>query len=154
MASHPPRRLNGSAKPHHGSDENGSADERAGLPKQSSLQDYSRREPKGEDRTVLAGDIGNVNDRAAGIILGSDVEWYLEQLLLAYLPNAGPGIFLQPNGPLTDFYAKNQLAFAMGIIPEGLLKDLEVVRSVRNGFAHARAPMRFQTLRLRMNAGR
>jgi len=44
---------------------------------------------------------------------------------------------------LTDFYAKNHLAFAMGIIPETFLKDLEVVRRVRNAFAHAPAPVRF-----------
>jgi DNA-binding MltR family transcriptional regulator len=68
---------------------------------------------------------------------------YLQRLLLAHLPNAKPEIFLPPSGPLTDFYAKNHLAFAMGIIPEALLKDLEIVRRVRNAFAHAPAPVRF-----------
>lgn len=111
-------------------------------PKKSSLREFARRERTGEDWREL-GDIANVNDRVVGIVLGSDVEWYLEQLLLAYLPNATPEIFLASNGPLTDFYAKNHLAFSMGIIPKALLKDLEVVRRVRNAFAHARAPMRF-----------
>ena len=96
-----------------------------------------------EDWPEMRAEIFNAPDRAAAIIRGSHVEMYLEQLLLAYLPNATPEIFSQPNGPLTDFYAKNHLAFAMGIIPEALLKDLDVVRRVRNAFAHAPAPMRF-----------
>jgi hypothetical protein len=122
---------------------NGAGDHRGGLHKQWTLREFSRREPAEEERAEIADDIRNAHDRAAGIILGSLVEMYLQELLLAYLPNAGPEIFSQSNGPLTDFYAKNHLAFAMGIIPEALLKDLEVVRRVRNVFAHAVAPVRF-----------
>ena len=122
---------------------NGSADQRAGLPKQSSLREFSRRLPADEEGPEIGAEIRNANDRAAAIILGAHVEMKLEQLLLAYLPNAKPEIFSRPNGPLTDLYAKSQLAFAMGIIPEALLKDLEVVRRVRNAFAHCPAPMRF-----------
>ena len=118
-------------------------DQRAGLPKQSSLREYSRRVPAEVDAAEIAADIRNAHDRAATIILGAHVEMYLQRLLLAHLPNAKPEIFLPPSGPLTDFYAKNHLAFAMGIIPEALLKDLEIVRRVRNAFAHAPAPVRF-----------
>jgi DNA-binding MltR family transcriptional regulator len=107
------------------------------------LREFSRRLPADEDWPEIQADIRNAHDRTAAIILGSHVEMYLNELLIAYLPNAKPEIFSQPNGPLTDFYAKNHLAFAMGIIPEALLKDLEVVRRVRNAFAHAPAPMRF-----------
>jgi hypothetical protein len=112
-------------------------------PKQSSSREFSGRVPAEEDRAEIADDIRNAHDRAAGIILGSLVETYLQELLLVYLPNAGPEIFSQPNGPLTDFYAKSHLAFAMGIIPKALLKDIEVVRRVRNALAHALAPVRF-----------
>jgi DNA-binding MltR family transcriptional regulator len=107
------------------------------------LREFSRRLPAGEEWPEAGDDIRNVHDRAAAIILGAHVEMYLQRLLLAHLPNAKPEIFLPPSGPLTDFYAKNHLAFAMGIIPKAILKDLEVVRRVRNAFAHAPAPMRF-----------
>jgi hypothetical protein len=138
--SPPPDRL---AEQHHRKPGNGSLGQEDDLPKQLSLREFGRRTPADEDWPEIQAEIRNAHDRAAGIILGSLVEMYLEQLLLANLPNAKPEIFSQPNGPLTDFYAKNQLAFAMGIISEALLKDLEVVRRVRNVFAHAVAPMRF-----------
>jgi hypothetical protein len=89
-----------------------------------SLREFARRAPADEDGPEIRGEIHNAPDRAAAVILGARVEMHLEQLLLEDLPNATPEIFSQPNGPLTDFYAKNHLAFAMGIIPEGLLKDL------------------------------
>jgi Mannitol repressor len=138
-----PKPPNGVAESRHRNRGNGSADQRTGLPKQSSLREFSRREPVDEDWPEIRDEVRNTSDRAAAIIRGSHVEMYLEGLLLAYLPNATPDIFSQPNGPLTDFYAKNHLAFAMGIIPQALLKDLEVLRRVRNAFAHAPAPMRF-----------
>jgi hypothetical protein len=120
-SSHSPKPPDRPAEPRHGKRGNGSADQRAGLPKQSSLREFSRRVPADEDGPEIFAEISKANDRAAAIILGAHVEMRLEQLLLVYLPNATAEIFSQPNGSLTDFYVKNHLAFAMGIIPEALL---------------------------------
>jgi len=46
-------------------------------------------------------------------------------------------------GPLSTFWAKIQLTNALNILPEEVYEDLEVIRDLRNKFAHQYKPVSF-----------
>jgi DNA-binding MltR family transcriptional regulator len=50
---------------------------------------------------------------------------------------------LQAEGPLGSFSSCIKIAYLLGIIPSSLLSDLEVIRGIRNDFAHMRQVVRF-----------
>lgn len=77
-------------------------------------------------------------DRAAGILAGSFVECSLRDFLLAFLINdaAVCELFDGPYAPLSTFSARAKLCFAMGLISKGFLRNLDIVREIRNHFAH------------------
>jgi hypothetical protein len=87
------------------------------------------------DREVLY-----VHDRAAAILLVSQVERFLEIAIVSRL-------FHQDKATVatlvSTFSAKIRLAYAMGFISEEERKDLDRLREVRNAFAHALRPITF-----------
>jgi Mannitol repressor len=50
---------------------------------------------------------------------------------------------LQPDGPLGSFASRIKLAYLLGIITVSLYSDLEIMRKIRNSFAHGRQTVRF-----------
>lgn len=46
-------------------------------------------------------------------------------------------------GPLSTFYAKSKMCYAMDLVGEWVYRDLEIVRKVRNDFAHSVAVATF-----------
>jgi hypothetical protein len=52
-------------------------------------------------------------------------------------------IFGDPSAPLGTFHAKILLAYAMGLIGPSARSDLDLIRSIRNDFAHSGAPVSF-----------
>ncbi|MGA9868980.1 MAG: hypothetical protein WBQ75_21330 [Acetobacteraceae bacterium] len=46
-------------------------------------------------------------------------------------------------GPLNDLYGGNLIALAVGVVGDITFKDLELVRMIRNLFAHAMKPLDF-----------
>lgn len=45
------------------------------------------------------------------------------------------------NGPLSSFWARIQLSYALGLINRGTYDDLEIIRNLRNSFAHQYGPV-------------
>jgi hypothetical protein len=99
---------------------------------------------------VNAGDLNDVvaeikeaSDRTAAIVLGSLVERTVEQHILAALPRHDDKTaerLLGRNGPLSSFYSKNQLGYALGACDETILRQLEITRRIRNAFSHSILP--------------
>jgi DNA-binding MltR family transcriptional regulator len=104
---------------------------------------------------VNAGDLNDVvaeirqaSDRTAAIVLGSLVERTVEQRILAALPRHDEKTaerLLARDGPLSSFYGKNQLGYALGAYDETILHQVEIIRRVRNVFAHSVLPIHFET---------
>jgi DNA-binding MltR family transcriptional regulator len=88
-------------------------------------------------------DVQNSHDRSAVVIVVAQIEYQLQRLLTTYLPNNDVAPFLFENGPLSGLYAKNVLAFGMGLIDKKTFDDLEIIRRIRNAFAHSPAPIKF-----------
>jgi DNA-binding MltR family transcriptional regulator len=98
-----------------------------------------------EDMAVLAEVNQGVSDRALGIIAASLVEIHLTKLIKrAFIQETEDGgkettvesKMFQSAGPLGPFASKIRLAYLMGLISQELFKNLEIMREIRNRFAH------------------
>ena len=66
-------------------------------------------------------------------------------------PEAVVNLLFAPIGPLSSFWAKIRLAYALSLIRSWVYEDLEVLRQLRNRFAHQLEPADFddpQVIRL------
>jgi hypothetical protein len=92
---------------------------------------------------------GQKNDRATAVILGSIVESSLVHLLKGILrPDLNSDarrILFDYEGPIGTFSAKTALAFALGLIGPISKHDLDLIRLLRNEFAHSRRSFSFET---------
>jgi hypothetical protein len=116
--------------------------------------------------TRLAAEIGtfpaeleSASDRGAAIFMASNVERVLERLLIeAVLQNqddhATRKRLVDRDGALETFYGKNYLGYALGLYDEELLYNLERIRELRNTFAHAAIPLRFDHPRIAAECAR
>jgi len=103
------------------------------------------RDPPGFDALYEAhNEIHLGSDRAAAILVAAALEPYLETLILVHMPNRDVDIALTENGgPLATFSNKIYLAYAMGLIDEITRTDLNIIRNIRNVFAHAMGHVSF-----------
>jgi hypothetical protein len=80
------------------------------------------------------------SDRGAAIIGGAFVEHFLERLLLARmradLSKKRKEDLFNGHGPLAGFAAKIEVGFALNLFGEKCRSDLQIVKSLRDKFAH------------------
>jgi hypothetical protein len=88
------------------------------------------------------------SDRVAGILLATMTENALEAALKSVCRRDSSTLF-GFNGPAGTFHAKIVLAYALSILGQKSRHDLDLLREVRNGLAHSRAPLRFDMPELR-----
>jgi hypothetical protein len=89
-------------------------------------------------------------DYAIALICATFVEKALEAAILAHLAPfdeaANKRLFEYENrGPISDFSAKIKLAYSLGIFGEETKRDLDVIREIRNVFAHSGQSTSFKT---------
>lgn len=77
-------------------------------------------------------------DRAAAVLGGSYLDSFLESALRSVLVTGArvDAMFDGPGAPLGSFSNKTAVAFALGLIEEPMARDIDLVRKVRNHFAH------------------
>ena len=82
--------------------------------------------------------VEQTDERAISIIGGTFIEMALEHLLKAFLPENEKDVdkLFEFNQPLGNFSNKINMAFCLGLIDRVVKKDLDMVRKVRNKFAH------------------
>lgn len=79
------------------------------------------------------------SERSAVIVGAAQLDNVLEQLLRNVLqpqPGSDDKLF-GANGPLRDTYAKINIAYRLGIIDNNVERALQLVRRIRNDFAHS-----------------
>ena len=77
------------------------------------------------------------SDRAAAILAASHLEVLVEWVLRAYLVESKTtNDLFESNAPLSTFSGKVKCAFALGLMQPSALHDFDIVRRVRNRFAH------------------
>jgi DNA-binding MltR family transcriptional regulator len=87
--------------------------------------------------TQISEDLKKESDRAAAVLAASFLETQLEALLKKVLiDHKSRDSMFGVYAPLGSFSAKISAAFLMGLIPEDIYKDLNLIRKIRNEFAH------------------
>jgi hypothetical protein len=80
------------------------------------------------------------SDRASVILAGAMIEKTLEMMIKAKLiPSLNKKqdeLFDTPYAPLRNFKAMIELAYRIGLISSNLCRDLNIIRDIRNDFAH------------------
>lgn len=112
-----------------------------------SLYSLPTEQPTTDDLKNIRDEILKSSDRNAVILASSNLEWQLGRLILHKLPNAtpeNPGKLLDRDGSLSGVFAKNHLGFALGLYDKDTLYDLEVIRRIRNAYAHTPRPITFR----------
>jgi hypothetical protein len=89
------------------------------------------------------------SDRAAVILQASNVENILESLIQTKmrqpLSNDLRDRMFDGNGPLATFSHKIMIGYALNLYGPMFRHDLDLIRELRNGFAHVRLPMTLTT---------
>lgn len=78
------------------------------------------------------------DERAIAIIGGTFIEMALEHVLKGFFPENDKEVekLFEFNQPLGNFSNKINIAYCLGLIDRLIKKDLDLVRKVRNKFAH------------------
>lgn len=85
------------------------------------------------------------NDRGAAILLATNVENALQGAILSMLRAQRTKELFGANSALGAFANKVQMAYAMDIFGDETKQNLDIIRVVRNAFAHAKIPIKFET---------
>jgi hypothetical protein len=117
-----------------------------------SINTLIREGPNRADFAQIDRQIRRIHPRAAAILLAADVEFSLEYAITLRLPRNDEDtnkLLVGRDGPLSGFYSKIHLAYAMGIVGDDDLNGLNIIRRVRNAFAHAPRPIDFSAPEIR-----
>ena len=78
------------------------------------------------------------NERAIALVAATFLESLLDHILLAFLPEdeKEANQLLDYNQPLGTFSGKIKMVYCLGLIEKKVKKDLDLIRKIRNKFAH------------------
>lgn len=87
------------------------------------------------------------SDRGCALFAAAYLDRALSDLLYVFLV-AGKKIeedLFKGNTPLSSFSSRIKMAFYLGLISNDVRRDLDLIRAIRNDFAHHPVPMSFST---------
>jgi hypothetical protein len=130
----------------------------AGMPTRRKLRDLSRPwlTATEEFASVLT-EVKDSPDRSACIVVTSMLARVLEHVILARLMIVEKRRMIplfERDGALSTFYGNIHLAFALQLVSETVRDDLDVIRRVRNAFAHSILPLIFDTEEISLEVNR
>src|SRR5262245_7114939 len=109
--------------------------------RKAKLRDLSRLHPASDDVSALIEAFGEREHPIATAILAAVlIEYDLEQLLRSRLKHKDDktwAMLVGDNGPLNSFSSKIVMGYALGIYDKGMHSNLNIVRNIRNAFAHS-----------------
>ena len=89
-----------------------------------------------------------LSDRGIVLVSAELISVLLQELICKKLLSDSQIIkklFYQPGSSLGSFYSKIELSFAMGLISDDEYHDLQIVRKIRNQFAHSFGKLHFSS---------
>lgn len=100
-----------------------------------------------ENSRKCSEEIRTASDRGAALLAVCQIDQGLELSIICRLHHASMKtreMLRKPNGAFSSFMGKIDLAYAFGIYNEKYRDTLHIVRTIRNGFAHAAIPLTFE----------
>lgn len=116
------------------------------------LKKLIRRFPAPSELEELLGSLDQGDDRSIALVGASILEGILERFIerrLVSCDSVMAGQLFYNRGPLSDFHGKIIVAQACGYITGAMAKELLLVKSIRNAFAHAVVPISFDSEEVR-----
>lgn len=98
--------------------------------------------PGAAEREEIFFRLSKYDDQAAAIMGVALLDNTLQTAILVKLVQPNTGLF---DGPLSSFAAKIKLAFALGLYGPETRDDLDLMRAIRNTFAHSAREVTFAT---------
>jgi hypothetical protein len=121
--------------------------------RKNALRALMRRLPAGDPIANMLGQLGpqvkNIAyDRAAAIVLPTFLEHALKQAIIQHFKPSPTDpefkyIFDNDHAPYREFASRIRLAKALGVVSESDYEKLEIVRAIRNAFAHTSSAIDF-----------
>ncbi len=99
-----------------------------------------------EQCQAIVDEIEKQTDRGAAIIAAATIDDVLQDLITARLielSSKRKKALFESNGPLSSLSAKIEMAFALGLFNRERRESLDLIRDVRNRFAHMMNPVSF-----------
>lgn len=88
---------------------------------------------------LLETEVNSVSDRSCAIVCAAFLDDFLGKLLMSFLTEESPTQdkrLFDNNGPLSTFSSKIVLSYRLGLISKKEFDNLNLIRKVRNAFAH------------------
>lgn len=87
------------------------------------------------------------SDRGFALVVSAWIDDALQEVLRSRFIMDGAGVeeLLGTDSPLGTFSAKIKAAYCMGLIDARVRRELDLIRKIRNDFAHARSDLSFTT---------
>jgi hypothetical protein len=113
------------------------------------LREPSRYRPKVGDEPTLLDTLRKESDKGLALIGATVMEDILEHCISRkFIRNLGKtrrdDIF-DYEGPLGAFSKRIKVAYALGVFNSVVRDELEIIRDIRNAFAHSIIPLSFST---------
>jgi DNA-binding MltR family transcriptional regulator len=86
------------------------------------------------------------SDRGCALMAAAYLDERLADLLKAYLidDNSVVSNLFKFNGPFSTFSSRIDGAYTLGLLPKNVRADIQLVRKIRNDFAHVSKPITFE----------
>jgi hypothetical protein len=118
------------------------------MAKKQTLRDYTRGTPSEEDTKYFNAAMDAPSDMASAILQAIQLEHALETSIIIRLNRRDEEtleLLSKDNGALGTFFSKIGLAYAMGVYDANDMEYFNVIRRIRNAFAHSRKRISFAT---------
>lgn len=81
----------------------------------------------------------NESDRGKVLVAAAQIDGMLEDIVRAFLIDGkqSDALFYGPNAPCSSMFNKANIARALGLISANEFEDIDIVRRIRNEFAHS-----------------
>ena len=93
-------------------------------------------------------ELAKESDRGCALVAAAYLENELTELLSCFFVKQGKSAtdaLFDFNGPVGTFSAKIKLSYALGLLPNEINNALNIVRKIRNEFAHLQEPLNFDS---------
>lgn len=114
--------------------------------KKQTLRDYTRGTPSAEDTAYFNDAMNKSSDMTSAILQAIQIEQRLDESIILRLARRDQNtidLLSKDNGALGTFFAKIGIAYALGVYDTELMEHLNIVRRIRNAFAHSRRRISF-----------
>ena len=101
---------------------------------------------------VMIADANRESDRGCALVLAANLDNRLQALLESFFieqPKSKRNAIFKGNGCLSTFSSRIKIAFAVGLLGDDERHDLDIIRDIRNDFAHDESSIGFSTRSVR-----